>query len=352
MKFKGHKALWIGLSCTLIGGILAIFVLPYYLATKDWTGVNYTLTGQIGDTINGIAGPFIALGAAIITFMAFYIQYQANIQQNEQINEQNKQIKEQTRQWEVERFENRFYELVKIHKENVNEMQIVQEDGKIISGREIFVVMFEELRYGYFLLKNDYVALKTSEQITNEYDDDKLLNLAYTYFFWGTSLITLNESFYETVAKFDTLNNSYFSKLNAVQSKKFKADVKDEIGKVLFTRNYVPFRGHSSRLGHYYRHLYQTVKFIVSQSDDLLKEKEKDSYLTILRAQLSNHEQILLYYNAISGFGSRWIIERYLTYYGMIHNIPLGQVDMGTPIIVRFKDDIRMQGKKLFEWQE
>ena len=41
-------------------------------------------------------------------------------------------------------------------------------------------------------------------------------------------------------------------------------------------------------LGHYYRHIYQTVCFVDKQ--EILSEKEKYSYVKMLRAQLSDLE--------------------------------------------------------------
>jgi hypothetical protein len=101
--------------------------------------------------------------------------------------------------------------------------------------------------------------------------------------------------------------------------------------------NYKPFSGHQSILAHYYRHLFQTVKFITKQNESLISYESKRDYLRILRSMLSNHEQILLYYNWLSGFGAKWEKKRetyhldksynnsdnrFFTDYRMIHNIP------------------------------
>ncbi|MCS3531358.1 putative phage abortive infection protein [Chryseobacterium sp. JUb7] len=64
--------------------------------------------------------------------------------------------------------------------------------------------------------------------------------------------------------------------------------------------------GHSAYLAHLYRHLYLTVKFVASQHQDFISYEDKRKYLRVLRAQLSNYEQALLYYNWKSGFGKKW----------------------------------------------
>jgi hypothetical protein len=122
-------------------------------------------TGVIGDTIAGTLGTVIAFIAAILTFLAFYIQYKANEQQKIDL--------------QLERFENKFFELLKLHKENLSEMAIDGYDvsvtlktsftkstgdevlerteeqvGRTITGRKIFVTVFNELKACYEICKD------------------------------------------------------------------------------------------------------------------------------------------------------------------------------------------------------
>ena len=64
--------------------ILIVFVviltLPYFL-TREYGWIDFTETGQIGDTIGGITAPFIAVCSAYITFLAFWVQYTYNKRQ-------------------------------------------------------------------------------------------------------------------------------------------------------------------------------------------------------------------------------------------------------------------------------
>jgi hypothetical protein len=64
---------------------------------------------------------------------------------------------------------------------------------------------------------------------------------------------------------------------------------------------YKPFEGHQSRLGHYFRHLYQMICYIYSHENGRASE-----YADLLRAQLSNHEQALYCFNWIWTLGSAW----------------------------------------------
>ena len=83
-------------------------------------------------------------------------------------------------------------------------------------------------------------------------------------------------------------------------------------------------KGHSSQLGHYFRHLFHMTKFVVNHTHKNLDYKRKLGYLRILRAQLSNQEQALLFYNWIAvGFGAAWENNKnkFFTDYCLIHNL-------------------------------
>lgn len=58
-------------------------------------------------------------------------------------------------------------------------------------------------------------------------------------------------------------------------------------------------------LGLYFRQLYHIVK-MVATSQVMVDEKEKYEYVKILRTQLSDYEQILLYYNSLANMGKKW----------------------------------------------
>ncbi len=75
------KRFYISISVFIVLVILFLFF-PFIL-TKDsiFNGFDFTNTGSIGDTIGGIMGPFIAIIAAGLTFIAFWVQYQFNREQ-------------------------------------------------------------------------------------------------------------------------------------------------------------------------------------------------------------------------------------------------------------------------------
>jgi hypothetical protein len=70
-------------------------------------------------------------------------------------------------------------------------------------------------------------------------------------------------------------------------------------------------------LGHYFRHVYHIVKYIDDKKE--LTNDEKKIYGDILRAQLSDIEMALLFYNSLTEQGKK--MREYIIKYRLIHNI-------------------------------
>ena len=366
LKQEEKKYLKTGLKLIGIIGLISIFILPFLFTLPSYFGIfDFSTKGPIGDTINGIAGPFIAILASILTFLAFYIQYKANIQQRDQfttsLNEQKVASKEQEKIWRIERFENRFYELLKLHKGNVDEMNIAD---KVFKSK-CFVPMYYELRFVY-VAATDYIAA-TSEDIKefHEYDKINLMSFAYSVFLFGIG-IQSEKYFLQNLSKGEYhLYTEIKSFLQAVQDNYLRYSSENPSVKY-YQHNlplsgdaddrttefyYFPFDGHVNRLGHYYRHLFQTAKYVTTQ--DFIEENEKYEYIKTLRAQMTNFEQLLLYYNALAWFDKEW--KPLFTKYRLIKNLPLPLADFDVKPEDHFEKEIkelRDQGKEMFEWHE
>lgn len=74
---------------------------------------------------------------------------------------------------------------------------------------------------------------------------------------------------------------------------------------------------HGLWLGHYYRQLYRIVKFI---DQSMLLEESKQELVKIVRAQISNYELVLLYYNLKSQEGEKFRL--YCDKYEILKHIP------------------------------
>ncbi|RZJ92085.1 MAG: hypothetical protein EOO20_03035 [Chryseobacterium sp.] len=313
--------------------------IPILLTRVSLIPFVYENTGEIGDIIGGTTAPFIGFIGIALTFLAFWVQYQANINQRSDIS--------------MERFENQYYEMLRLHKENVQEMDIAD----TIKGRKCFVRMFYEFRFVYLAMygQNKSLNLKT------RFEKEKLCDLSFRLFFHGIGEPnddTITQLFSAEEQPLITLVRSYLANVQISFGGKYTANgdkskvvaIDREDGKTVFEFEmfYYPFDGHSTRLGHYYRHLFQTVSFIVDSENNLTYET-KYKYLKLLRAQLSDHEQTLLYYNGLATFGKDWFIREYFSEYRMIKNISFLLADFGIKPMDKLGNKNK-RGENIFAW--
>lgn len=76
-------------------------------------------------------------------------------------------------------------------------------------------------------------------------------------------------------------------------------------------------RYRQSAVGHYFRTLYNIVKFV-----DNSAVEDKQIYINLLRAQLSSSELNLLFYNCLSRYGYRKF-RLYVEKFGLLENMAL-----------------------------
>lgn len=228
-------------------------------------------------------------------------------------------------QFKTQQFESQFYEMLRLHKENVNELSISSiSNGQKVEGRTAFESMVSD-----FNLLLSYAVFGSIPMSPDEY------NAAYAIFFFGYSE--------EHVKRFSTTAQNFIKNENVTSNVK--------------SPDFMAHKGYSSFLGHYYRHLFMMVKFVV-KSDMITEYNDKMKYLKMLRAQLSNHEQIMLFYNWMSGYGEDWENEdnRYFTEYRMIHNLWQDELYQNVYILVKVKElenkPVSLRTSPLFEYQE
>lgn len=358
-----------------------------YRLIKDGVNINdeidYNITGQVGTYIGGIIGTLFS-GAS------FYFLYVTLI--------------EQRKTFERERFETRFFEMLKIHKENINELnytehQLINENGTRIKeiknrseGRKVFKVIFHD----FTLLHKEisWLFIDSDEIYKKDYKNDILnnktvkdrkikllefakLDIIYSIIFFGLSgqdrnvlynffSTKYNEEFITMIIVFSALkpkNESTYYKhwqefnrksnkeklqiFNNVYQKNKKPIenisniIQNTIFKNMFAINKDPknieyskfYGGHQFRLGHYYRHLFQSINYVNENTD--LPYSLKYENIKFLRAQLSTFEQKLIFLNSISSIGRIWELEiinngskdisinnQLITKYNLLKNIP------------------------------
>lgn len=317
--------------------ILVSFVAPWLLTS--FSIVDLSDKGTIGDAVGGLMNPFIALAGVILTFVAFYIQYQANNYQRKQFNiqlEKEKQqfrieLEEQREQFLKNQFENQFYEMLSIHRSNINELTTVGLEFET-KDFSISVSNFKEIqgvKSLTYLLSEFELCFKLVEKHWPTIENIRKMNEAYSLFWNG-------------IDHNDKREHPFFEEAKAIKER--------SSGLIL--------KGKSNQLAHYYRQLFQTVKFIVNQP--IYNYEEKRNFIRILRSQLPNEEQVLLFYNWYSGFGYQWESDenKFFSDYRMIHNIfPSMLIPTGIDLKeMFFREDILVERNRskdsLFEFED
>lgn len=375
------------LACTTF----VIFFAPLAITKWDWIHLDLYKPNEIGDTIGGILGPLVGLIGVTLTFLAFWAQYDANIQQRiqfdtsldnekkareseekkafEERERKNTEIKEQQEQFlkaqelqqdqirlqdkraRINVFETRFHTMLAIHRDNANNIEVNN-----IEGRKVFIHMLDELK----LIFKIFQAIMKEDGNVAALSEEELYNIIYLSFFFGIgekSTPMVKDLVGSQLSQFVDLCHNKIIYFKTQKKKNSLMVFKVGINEYDLDHVYSFGVGHLRRLGHYIRHLFQTVKFVDDQPNDILSIDDKYNYVSNLRAQLSAHEQILLFYNAVSIMGKPWLDsllpsnENYIERYCMLKSIPINAADFyKKPLDVFAEKNLR--GKSMFEWVE
>ncbi len=354
----------------LIGGITFIYFLNkasvdgYTISNSSTT--NYELTGQFGDFIGGVVGTFFALTGTFLIYLTF---------------------QEQTKENRRAGFESAFFEMIRLHRENVAEMRYKKfklDDHFNYENRQVIRIIFQEFIECYREVKKFSNSKEISDYITPTYyqhlkkiisnTNSKInpiemarIDIAYTVVFYGLSVegeavirrLFLNkynpDYYYKLIyflklkpkrsnrERFDNwektrdldladllklVDELYKNRKNRKTKEEMSQRAKDMKMELIYEKYY---GGHQFRLGHYFRHLFQSFKYLNGSSS--MNDEEKYFYGKMLRAQLSTYEQALLFVNSISSIGMKWelspeiaenkkINTKLITKYNLIKNLP------------------------------
>ena len=206
-------------------------------------------------------------------------------------------------------FETKFFDLLKIHRENTVHVEC---NGK--EGRMAFEAIFMEIQFVADFLKRSVPPLT---------DRDRL-SISYLVLFWG-----LTET-KQDLSRYLKKHFAYLAELNVEILNSLSKLYND----VSSYDSLSPFKGSltglQSSMSHYFRHLFQTLEFINKQG--YLTFDEKYYYAKTLRGQLSNYELVIFFYNSISPLGRKWELgqrefrNKLVTKYQFIKNMPLSLV--------------------------
>jgi hypothetical protein len=247
MTKKKDSDIWIyvlGIISVIV--IIGLWLLTFYLL-KD---LEENDRGTLGDMFGTVNALFSGLAFAGIIFTILLQRKELKYQRDE-LKATRREFVIQNKTLKTQRFESTFFGLINLHNQIVNDIDFKKGDGysipeEIISGRDVF-------QQAYFELRNE---LKNKD-------------------------IPINKSYLRMYGK------------------------------------------HNTDFGHYFRNLYRIFKIIketefialneiddeIENKEQVYKEenfKEQYRYTSIMRAQLSDYELFILFYNCLSKMGEKF----------------------------------------------
>ncbi|CAG2533458.1 Putative phage abortive infection protein [Maribacter dokdonensis] len=264
----------------LIAGVVLLLIGFIMFVWNDWSfsadeKLKADKVAQFGDFVGGLIGSIWALAGVILFYVALTEQRKDFATNREVLNAQTDALKQQIKEFELQREElSETRKVFKIQSETLKKQQ------------------FEST---FFNLVNLHHGIVNSIDLRSKENKYGVIEAVKMNLERGK----MNEKIIEVTTGRDCFVK--FCKGFRNEYRKLRRDITElsdlEIAKQAY-KNY--YKLHQSDLGHYFRNLYHIFKFIKNS-----EEKDKKRYTSLVRAQLSNDELFLLFYNGISEYGSK-----------------------------------------------
>jgi len=183
--------------------------------------INAELASNFGEFVGGFFGSLFALMSVGLLVLTFQAQRDFSDKQS---------------------FETKYFELIKMHRDNVAELEVDE-----VVGKKIFVVMIREFRALLDVVKS------TTEKCNIELTLEELIGITYFCFYFGVGPNSSRMLKDALELSYTNKDHNFFAEL----IKELENEDNQKIAKIKKRLTFTPFGGHQSRLGHYFRHLYQ-----------------------------------------------------------------------------------------------
>ncbi len=250
-----QKNLMFLLVAFLLMGIAAacVVLFSYYGKFGGMLSKHHDVWGQFGDFVGGSLNPLFAFLSFVALLMTLLIQNKELTISSDELKKSTEALTQQSKALDLQNFERTFFELVRLHHELVN--GIVDIEARI-----------------------------------NFSDTDRFRRETIKH--QGRECFS---RFYGAIGRY---YGNFFDEED--KSKTIQGRIEEAYNKFV--------SGEKNPIDHYFRNLYHIFKFI-----DGSDVNHKSWYASIVRAQLSNSELCLLFYNALlpQNINFKKIIEKY-----------------------------------------
>lgn len=320
----GYALFFKNSSKLMIIAILFILTFLILLAFTTYDSIielrkfdDFQKIGPYGDYIGGILNPLIAVFGVFAAGFAFYAQYQANKQVQEQFDKQEKKDY-------LQNFENKFFKLIEFQNQIVQNIDI----NISIFNSDLIIGIIDDNP----LINTKYEEFHSENFINGSFINEEIKSRDSFKFFFELldNIISIsNELKYkinnpeidengnvEDEDEDDTYNEHYnIFRINfEIERMEFKDIIIEDYFQSIY---HLIFSKLNTDLGHYYRNLYRIFKIIDKADFDDDKDKNfkiKYEYASIVRSQLSDYEIYFLFFNGLSKYGNtkfKKLIEKY-----------------------------------------
>ncbi|MFW3380575.1 putative phage abortive infection protein [Aliarcobacter butzleri] len=257
-KIKPIATEWWGIGLIAFIAMLTIFIFGYFYFSKhslSWLSGEIEELGQMGDFFGGTLNPILAFLSFCLLLITIKLQSKELKNSTEELAKSSLALAEQSKSLQLQNFENTFFNMINLHNEIIKNISLeIKEKHQHIDfdGREIY----------YYSILDKKVALIEDKPY---YGKNAILRL------------------------FEILNTHI--KNNIEKNNIFK----------LYNEFHIEY---DNNISHYFRNIYQILKFVNKQ--EILKDKDKNKefqnqkfYTNILRAQFSSIEFTFLFINSL-----------------------------------------------------
>jgi hypothetical protein len=287
----------------VITGIALFFIGVFLFLWQDYSfdggrRINAEKVAQFGDYVGGLIGSLWALAGVILFYVALTDQREDIKTNREVLTTQVNGLKEQIKEFELQREE---MELTR---------KVFVEQSKTLKTQQFESTFFNSVQ----LLNNIIGTINFTKSgwvhpMIGDSQDDMIYTGRDSFKHLYNDLMVEYRARKQNIL-LNPLNENFDPTQNLTAQPKI---IEEEIA---CTSYLSVFEKHQSTLGHYFRTIYNIIKFV----HDTPIENPK-YYTNLVRAQLSTYEHLLLFYNCLSKYGEEKF-KPLVIKYSLLDNMP------------------------------
>jgi hypothetical protein len=351
-------------------GVISLFIVALFVVFalikpfNDGSGVRKSdVFSDYATFLGAICGIILSILNAYLIFVTYKAQQKQVYEATRQYHESNNR---EMRFFKRERFENRFFEMMRANREIVIQMRYevpdeyipVEKTERHENANKHEIILIEGQRVFVQIYKHINLAVEECEWIKSLYPDASVMfatkeahqkekqtleayykyvgkevtsevitqiqwnNIIYCCIFFGLSQdgervlrrhlqtsykIDLVDKVILTLKAKPAVWSNYWSQYEQLKESGFKEIASGNKPGHNHEKYNKFYGGHQHRLGHYYRNLFAIYNFLDDHKE--LSWDDKYSYAKQFRSQFSTYEQALFVFNSLSSLGRSWEIE-------------------------------------------